>query len=271
MVSPEVKDLCDLLRRVGDEELLPRFGHIGARLKCDGTLVTEADLAAQGRIAAELARRYPSIPLLGEEMSPADQTRALSDARAGIWCLDPLDGTSNYAAGIPVFGISLALIREGRAEIGLVYDPVRSECFRARVGEGAWLDGRRLSLPAGPKSLAECIAIVDFKRLEPAIAAGLAIHPPFRSQRSFGSVALDWCWLAAGRGHLYLHGGQKLWDYAAGRLIFSEAGGAGGCSAGIDVAVAEELSLSPRLAMAATDARLLDEWRRTLLAFGDAS
>ncbi len=262
---PDGLGLCELLRRVGDEELLPRLGCPGARLKADGTLVTEADLAAQRRIAAELAQRYPSIPLLGEEMTRSEQERLLAGETEGIWCLDPLDGTSNFAAGIPVFAISLALIRGGRTELGVVYDPVRAECFHARVGVGAWLDTRSLGPAQGPSSLAECIAIVDFKRLEPLLAANLASHPPFRSQRSFGSVALDWCWLAAGRSHLYLHGGQRLWDYAAGRLIFSEAGGAGGCSLDLEGPVSNEPSLAPRLALAAADQRLLDQWRRTLL------
>jgi len=267
---PDAPGLCELLRRVGDEELLPRLGRPGARLKADGTLVTEADLAVQARIAAELAQRYPMIPLLGEEMPRAEQERLLAGSVEGIWCLDPLDGTSNFAAGIPVFAISLAYLRHGRTQLGVVYDPVRSECFHARAGEGAWLDDRPVNPGEPPPSLAECIAIVDYKRLEPRLAANLATRPPFRSQRSFGSVALDWCWLAAGRGHLYLHGGQKLWDYAAGRLIFSEAGGAGGCGAGPGGPPSDEPGLSPLLALAAAGPRLLGEWRQAVVALSDA-
>jgi myo-inositol-1(or 4)-monophosphatase len=67
--------------------------------------------------------------------------------------------------------------------------------------------------------------MIDLKRLPAALASHLAADPPYKSQRSFGAVALDWCWLAAGRGHLYLHGQQKLWDYAAGQLVLQEAGG----------------------------------------------
>jgi myo-inositol-1(or 4)-monophosphatase len=101
------------------------------------------------------------------------------------------------------------------------------------------------------------IACVDFKRLGAPLAASLATRPPYASQRSLGSVALDWCWVAAGRFHLYVHGAQGLWDYAAGCLILAEAGGASQTLQGEAVF---ENSLRKRSALAAVDPSLLRDW-----------
>ncbi len=102
--------------------------------KSDGTLVTDADLAVQSRLIEQLAASWPEIPLMGEEMT-AEQQQALA-AHDCYWCVDPLDGTTNYSAGLPYFALSLALVVEGRAVLGIVYDPVRHECFRAELGRG---------------------------------------------------------------------------------------------------------------------------------------
>ena len=91
-----------------------------------------------------------------------------------------------------------------------------------------------------------------------------AVASPYRSQRSFGSVALDWCWLAAERVQVYLHGGQKLWDYAAGSLVLSEAGGSGGLFENYAGTRVQELTLQPRIAIAATSADLFDQWNAWL-------
>jgi myo-inositol-1(or 4)-monophosphatase len=187
-------------------------------------------------------------------MSEQEQARVLTKAST-FWVLDPLDGTTNFAHGLPFFSISLALVAEGRVCFGMVYDPSRDECFWAEIGEGAWLDGIPLRLGAEqPRQLCDCIAVVDYKRLDPQLACRLVRERRYRSQRNLGSVALEWCWLAAGRMQLYLHGGQRLWDYAAGRLICQEAGGV---LQEPDVGV---LSLASQRAVAATSAELLEEW-----------
>jgi myo-inositol-1(or 4)-monophosphatase len=93
--------------------------------------------------------------------------------------------------------------------------------------------------------------------LQPELAQRIARQPPYASQRSFGSVALDWAWLAAGRGQVYLHGKQKLWDYAAGWLILSEAGGV---SSTLDGQRGFRASLTPRSALAASSPALFDDW-----------
>ncbi|MEA1890964.1 MAG: inositol monophosphatase family protein, partial [Pseudomonadota bacterium] len=222
----ELSLLRELVIDAGKQELLPRFQHTDFSYKQDGSLVTEADISVQNRLQKALNQLHPEIPLLGEEMSEQQQNAIIADGKSTFWCLDPLDGTSNFASGIPFFSTSLALIENGQPVIGIIYDPIRDECFVAAKGRGASLNDAPLNATAAVhKNLQQCTAIVDFKRLSNALATRLAISAPYSSQRSFGSVALDWVWLAAGRGQVYLHGKQKLWDYAAGWLILDEAGG----------------------------------------------
>lgn len=259
-MSPDLTVLSGMLRAAASREILPRFQRVVAQAKADGSLVTQADLGVQAIIRAELEQAFPGVPLLGEEMSGEEQRALLASADGGFWCLDPLDGTSNYAGGFPYFCISLALLRGGRARLGLVLDPVRDECFAAALGSGAWLNGRPLAPPFPGTDLGECLAIVDLKRLPESLLARLGAGAPYRSLRSLGSVALEWCWLAAGRARLYLHGGQRLWDFAAGRLIASEAGVRSQLLQPGGQPVTDELALTPRLAVAAANPDLLAKW-----------
>lgn len=251
----------DLLKQIivaaADQELLPRFTATERCEKQDGSVITEADTAMQTRLRVDLAAHWPDIPLLGEEMEETVQQRLLRDDAAALWCVDPLDGTSNFAAGIPFFSVSVALLSNGRPVLGVVYDPVRRECFWAVEGKGAWCNDTHLSSRGLGLSLAQTVALIDFKRLDGVLARRLAELPPYSSQRSFGSVALDWCWIAAGRGHIYLHGKQRIWDYAAGSVILAEAGGHAATLSGEAVFKAD---IAPRSAVAALDEKLFQEW-----------
>ncbi len=221
---PDLKTLENLIRDVAQQEILPRFNQVGFEVKDDGSLLTEADLSADKRIRQSLAELYPAITFLSEEMDLTVQESLLQNSRH-LWCLDPLDGTSNFAAGIPLFATSLALFVNGEVKIGITYDPVRDEMFSAVKGQGAWLNGEDLLCKPSSFSLDKSIAIVDFKRLKPDLVQRLFSDAPYKSQRNLGSCVLEWAWMAANRGHLYLHGGMKLWDLAAGTLILEEAGG----------------------------------------------
>ncbi|MBI5040792.1 MAG: inositol monophosphatase family protein [Gammaproteobacteria bacterium] len=254
---PDLDLLTDIVRRAAREELLPRFTRVIREHKADGSILTEADLAMDARLHAELNQTWPDIAFLSEEMDAAEQRLLLAAADRPLWCLDPLDGTSNFAAGIPFFGVSLALLCDGQAQLGLIYDPIRDECFTSRRGEGAWLNGQRLTTAAIGLPLKQCIALIDFKRLTAALRQRLIETPPFHSQRNFGSCALEWAWLAAGRGHVYLHGGQKLWDFAAGSRVLTEAGGTSFTLDGAPVFVAR---LETRSAVASPDPRLAQTW-----------
>jgi myo-inositol-1(or 4)-monophosphatase len=253
----DIEQLKNLIIRAADEDLLPRFTRSERREKQDGSVITAADTAMQSRLRAELAAQWPDYPLLGEEMDESVQRGLLQGASPGLWCVDPLDGTSNFAAGIPCFAVSVALLQNGRPEAGVVYDPVRRECFWAMRRRGAWCNDTRLQSRHRNIALKQTVALIDFKRLDAALARGLAEQPPYSSQRSFGSVALDWCWIAAGRGHVYLHGKQRIWDYAAGSLILAEAGGH---ALTLDGEAVFRADIAPRSAVAALDARLFREW-----------
>ncbi len=257
MPTPNHLDIAALIRQAALEEILPRFRNVERHLKTDGSWLTEADLAMQARVQRELAARFPGIPFLGEEMGEDEQQRLMQHADSGLWILDPLDGTSNFAAGVPIFAPSLALIRGGRVVLGVVFDVMRDETFSAAQGQGAWLNGERLEPPACDIPLRKTIACVDFKRLSPALATRLALQAPYSSQRSIGSVALDWCWVAAGRFHVYLHGKQGLWDYAGGHIILEEAGGH---SCTLEGEAVFNNTLEKRSAVCAGDARLFAEW-----------
>lgn len=261
---PDLSRIGALVREVARAELMPRFGLVGETAKADGSVVTEADLVTQRCLLDALAAEYPGVAQIGEEMDAGAQAEALAQSADGVWCLDPLDGTSNYVGGFPFFAVSLAWLLRGRVQLGVVYDPVRDELYTARRDAGASLNGRPLHVPAAPVTLERSLAIVDFKRLPGALSARLTTRPPFRSQRALGSVALEWCWLAAGRGQIYLHGAQSLWDYAAGSLILAEAGGTGCLLDELEGPCRDELRLGKRLAVAAANDRLLAEWRRWL-------
>ncbi len=259
----DAERLIEIVRRAAQEELIPRFAVTRRERKADGSIVTEADRVTQRRLIAELQAHWPQFEVLGEEMPQPQQEALLKQGRPGLWLLDPLDGTSNFAAGVPFYSISLALMRQGRIELGLVYDPSRDETFIAERSAGAYLNGRRLRAAEHglPESLEQGIALLDLKRLPSRLAVRMALQPPFASQRNFGSVALEWCWLAAGRGHLYLHGKQQLWDYAAGHRILLESGGEACTFEGRPVFTP---SLRPRSVVAAGDHNLFHRWRRTL-------
>lgn len=257
-----LRQLEDIIPALAKQHVLARFNHIGYSFKQDGSVVTAADTAMQKAVVDALHKHWPQCQLLGEEMAAAEQQSMLDADDAGLWVLDPLDGTSNFASGIPVFSTALAFISQGEVQLGLIYDPVRNECFSAIKGQGAWLNRVPLKLDDARTELNQCIAQVDMKRLPESMAVKLAALHPYASQRNFGSGALDWCWLAAGRSQLYVHGGQNLWDYLAGQLILREAGG---FAQSFDGTPVYRRSLRPRSIVAAVNEPLFHAWSDFLL------
>ncbi len=256
----EWQKLLEGIRSLAKREILSRFNKVGFEEKADGSLLTEADTEMQKHTQAFLEQNWPQFEFLGEENSAEEQRQALSRDN-GCWILDPVDGTSNFASGIPVYSVSLALVVKGDVVAGLVYDPDRDEMFAARKGYWAELNGERLIAQTAKTQLKQTSGIIDFKRLSPELAMHIINNNPYGSQRSFGSVALDWCWIAAGRGQLYLHGSQNIWDYAAGYLILNEAGGKSATLDGETVLVPEVVK---RSAVAATTPELFAQWQAFL-------
>ncbi len=212
----------EAVREVAATEILPRFRTVVATRKDDGSLVTEADVRAQHALERTLTRLMP-VPLMGEEMPEAGQ-RAVLEGGGRFWCVDPIDGTANFSQGHPFFAVSVALVDGTRPVFGTVVDPIADEAFFATRGGGAWLNGAALAPATGEKALADCVAEVALRRRHPALRHALKDHSPVARRLASGSSALSWCHLAAGRTDLFLHGGQMIWDYAAGALVAEEAG-----------------------------------------------
>lgn len=262
MLFPDLEKLKSLVKVAAKEELLKNFGFSEFEYKDDGSVVTPADLAMQNRLESELKQHWPMYDILGEEMTDAAQLavidKALTNKTKGYWCIDPLDGTSNYAAGLPFFAVSIALIIDNQQQLGLIYDPVRDEMFSAIKGQGAYvnnqlIDHSQMKFTKNKPIIAE----IDLKRLPEKLTVKLVTERIFASQRNIGSCAIDWCWMAAGRFDIYLHGGQKLWDYAAGSLIFAEAGGH---SISLDNEAVFRGQLEVRSVLACFDKNLFNYW-----------
>lgn len=257
MILPDIEKLKLLVKNAAHEILLNDFGHSKFEYKDDGSVVTPADLAMQDRLEKELKQHWPNFNMLGEEMRE-DEQFAVIETGEGYWCIDPLDGTSNYAAGLPFFAVSIALIINQQQQLGLIYDPVRDEMFTAIKGQGAYLNG--VSIDPSQMKFTEnkpIVAEIDLKRLPEKLVVKLVTEKIFASQRNIGSSAIDWCWMAAGRFDIYLHGGQKMWDYAAGSLIFSEAGGR---AISLDDKPVFRGQLEVRSVLACYDDKLFEYW-----------
>ncbi|MFN3750230.1 MAG: inositol monophosphatase family protein [Thiobacillus sp.] len=258
-----LEDVKALVREVARREVLPRYLKVAHSHKQDGSLFTEADAATQDALEAGLPQ-IRNVPVLGEEMTEQQQRDAWDAGRDGLWCVDPIDGTSNFVAGVPYFAVSVAYLYKGERQLGVIYDPVADEMFTAERGRGAHLNGEPLPLRRPVAELRRALAGVEMKRIDRELAGRLAAWPPYASQRNFGASTLDWCYTAAGRFDVYLHGGQKLWDYAAGALILEEAGGRLACLSGsFDIA-----SVWERSVVASASPELFGLWRDWLRAAG---
>ena len=190
-------------------------------------LVTDADTASEALILAELRARFPDHAVLAEESGESGHGRY-------TWIVDPLDGTTNYAHGVPHFCVTLAVegpVEGGGTELlaGVVFDPTRGECFTAARGQGAFLNGRRLSVSTAA-SLDRALVCTGFpydlhEQPDLPLALFSRVVRRARGVRRMGSAALELAWLAAGRFDGFFEFGLKPWDIAAGALLIQEAGG----------------------------------------------
>lgn len=196
---------------------------IGFELKGDFDLVTEADRASERLIVERLQSAFPSHSIVAEE---GGGTQGGSEY---TWYVDPLDGTTNFAHGFPVFNVTLALERAGELIAGVVFDPTRNELFTAELGGGAWLNGKRIHVSAAPR-LEDSLVATGF----PSRKRHQNINVHFYYQlamlthgvRRAGSAAIDLAYVASGRLDAFWEFGLNPWDMAAGILLVKEAGGA---------------------------------------------
>jgi myo-inositol-1(or 4)-monophosphatase len=205
---------------------LEHLGRVHVEKKGEIDLVTEVDLAIERAFRAVVAERFPDHVVLGEELSSGDPARSGSRF---CWVFDPLDGTTNYAHGLPIFCSSLALEVDGLAVLGAVYDPTRRELFTAERGQGARLNGQPLRVSAARRVLDSMLCTgfpydVHQSRDEIVGLFGEFVGRA-RAVRRLGSAALDLCYVAAGRLDGFWEQRLKPWDTAAGALVVEEAGG----------------------------------------------
>jgi len=221
-MKPALSDLERLARQAGE---LLRLGY-GQEHQVDYKdlidLVTEVDHQSEALLLGEIQRLFPGHQIVSEEIG------LVPGREADQWYVDPLDGTVNYAHGIPFFTVSIAYARDGVVTLGVVYDPMRDELFAAERGQGAWCNGRKLQVSS----------VTEFQRS--LLVTGFPYDTWSTQQnnleffgrfamvtqgvRRLGSAALDLCYVAAGRFEGYWELSLKPWDLAAGGLIALEAG-----------------------------------------------
>jgi myo-inositol-1(or 4)-monophosphatase len=211
----------DLAREAGSL-LMSFFGKVAIEYKGDVDLVTKADRSSEALIVERIRKEWPEHDLIGEEGSRRESG---SDFR---WYIDPLDGTTNFAHGFPVFCVSIALEYKGQRIAGVVYDPSRDEMFAAEKGSGSQLNGRPARV-SSTRLLKESLVATGFpshkRHKNPNIHFYHQITLRSHGVRRAGSAALDLCYIACGRYDAYWEFNLNSWDTAAGVLLVEEAGG----------------------------------------------
>lgn len=188
-------------------------------------IVTEVDIEVERMFRALVADRFPEHGILAEELGGG----AEESSSAFCWIFDPVDGTTNYAHGMPIFCSSLALEIDGRVEVGAVYDPTRRELFTAERNGGARLNGAPLRV-SNADTLIDSLLCTGFpyhvhEIVEDVVGLFAAFIGRARAVRRLGSAAIDLCYVAAGRLDGFWERFLSPWDIAAGALIVEEAGG----------------------------------------------
>jgi myo-inositol-1(or 4)-monophosphatase len=215
----------EIVLRAGDIQL--RGQASGFRIDKKGAidLVTEVDLECERMCRDILGERFPDHAILAEEFGGT----SLATPAKYRWIFDPVDGTTNYAHGLPIFCASLGLEIDGERAVAAIYDPSRKELFTAERGQGAFLNGRRLQV-SDTQVLLDALLVTGFpydmhKQTGDLIELFGHFLKSARAVRRLGSAALDLCYVAAGRFDAFWEQHLKPWDVAAGALIVEEAGG----------------------------------------------
>ena len=216
----------EIVLRAGEIQMDGRASGFQVAKKGEIDLVTEVDLACERMCRAVLAERFPDHDILAEELSSGPQEAARARYR---WVFDPIDGTTNFAHGLPIFCASLALELDGQPIVGAIYDPSRRELFTAEQGQGSFVNGVPLKT-SGTAPIGDALLVTGFpydmrvRGPELVELFGHFLHRA-RAVRRLGSAALDLCYVAAGRFDGFWEQHLNPWDVAAGALVVTEAGG----------------------------------------------
>jgi myo-inositol-1(or 4)-monophosphatase len=222
-MNNDVQYVCDAARGAG-EILLEGFGS-GMRVDYKSgeiDLVTEYDRRSDAYLIEKIQARFPGHRILTEESG----LNRVGDEPC--WVIDPLDGTTNFAHGLPIFSVSIALVEAGRARLGVVYDPTRSECFWAERGKGAYLGGEKLHVREETE-LQRTLLVTGFpydahSNPDNNVNQFTRFVRRSRGVRRLGSAAIDLAYVAAGRFNGFWELRLAPWDLAAGSLLAEEAG-----------------------------------------------
>ncbi|MBI4215782.1 MAG: inositol monophosphatase [Chloroflexi bacterium] len=187
-----------------------------------GNVVTDVDLQVEEAIVNLLKHEYPVFNILTEESERIDKGSEFT------WIVDPLDGSRNYASGVPFFAVTIALARQQEVLLGVTHDPIRGELFRAQKGRGAFLNETAIT-PSAKRELKDGVIGFDMGYVDDegkrALELMLSLWPRMQTMRVMGSAALGLAYAACGRLDLYFHHNLAPWDIAAGMLLVQEAGG----------------------------------------------
>ena len=235
MTAAEVAELVTLLRAVARSEIMPRFRALkpeDIQVKSGPfDLVTVADEAAEVALTKALLARYPQALVVGEEATSKDPSLLDAIGQAELcFILDPIDGTSNFAAGLPLFGVMLAVTRYGKTVAAIIHDPVGDDTAVAIDGQGAWMErrdgGRDVLRVAPPVPIGEMAGSVSWRFMpEPKKSHVCARLPRLGAVSDHRCAAHQYRMAAAGAAHFLVFHRLLPWDHAAGELLFREAGG----------------------------------------------
>lgn len=226
---PDIDRVSAIISEAAEAEILPRFRHLDSadiREKGPGDLVTVADEAMEKHLTERLTRLVPGSVVIGEEAVAADSRvlgRVFEDSPA--WIVDPVDGTSNFASGKPVFGVIVAFVRNGETLAGWIHDPCGGRTATAVRGEGAWLDGTRLRV-APPAPIPQMRGAMSVRFFERAVRDHLERQVSQLGEAfSLHCAAHEYLTLLSGSSHFSLYRKIMPWDHAAGVLMHAEGGG----------------------------------------------
>ena len=230
-MQPNIERVADHIREAAAQEIVTRFTQLAPEdiaEKQPGDLVTATDLAMERRLSEVLTRELPGSVVFGEEAVALDRALlSMLSGEAPVWVIDPLDGTGNFAAGIPLFAVLVALIVGGETQAGWIYDPVGGRMATGVRGEGAWMHGRRLKIPKATEQrrITGSVYGRKFRQSEAYVRLWGPGRGPFGQVFNTRCVGQEYLARLQGGMHFGVYTRLNPWDHAAGCLLHQEAGG----------------------------------------------